>query len=159
MFLQDKEARELQAAQQEVMALRARVHQLETDTHSSSSLELKNLSLQQVCAVLNTAHMCSTGLEPNVLVTIEPPTGLAKAPWVWQRTVCRDGFTVEMCMTTETAAEVSTHTHTHRFVVHAQRSCRPSSMPQSCTSRVSTKQASTDDGMLHLLGIGQLEHN
>ncbi|KAL0041347.1 hypothetical protein WJX79_000374 [Trebouxia sp. C0005] len=43
----DKEARELQAAQQEVIALRARVHQLESDTHSSSSLELKNLSLQQ----------------------------------------------------------------------------------------------------------------
>jgi len=110
VFLQDKEARELQAAQQEVMALRARVHQLETDTHSSSSLELKNLSLQQVCAVLDTAHMCSTGLEPNVFVTIEPPTGLAKAPWVWQRTVCRDCFSVGMCMTTETADEVSTHT-------------------------------------------------
>ncbi|KAL0050284.1 hypothetical protein WJX82_008110 [Trebouxia sp. C0006] len=43
----DKEARELQAAQQEAVALRARVHQLESDTHSSSSLELKNLSLQQ----------------------------------------------------------------------------------------------------------------
>jgi len=55
--VQDKEARELQAAQQEVVALRARVHQLESDTHSSSSLELKNLSLQQVCALLNTAHM------------------------------------------------------------------------------------------------------
>ncbi|KAL0042207.1 hypothetical protein WJX77_006142 [Trebouxia sp. C0004] len=43
----DKEARERQAAQQEVVALRARVHQLESDTHSSSSLELKNLSLRQ----------------------------------------------------------------------------------------------------------------
>ncbi|KAL3160909.1 hypothetical protein ABBQ38_009301 [Trebouxia sp. C0009 RCD-2024] len=39
---------ELEAAQQEVVALRARVQQLELDTHSSSSLELKNLSLQQV---------------------------------------------------------------------------------------------------------------
>lgn len=67
MSVQDKEARELQAAQQEVVALRARVHQLESDTHSSSSLELKNLSLQQVCAVLHTAHMCSTGLEASVL--------------------------------------------------------------------------------------------
>jgi len=57
--VQDKEARELQAAQQEAVALRARVHQLESDTHSSSSLELKNLSLQQVCALLNTAHMQS----------------------------------------------------------------------------------------------------
>ena len=87
MCLQDKEARELQAAQQEVMALRARVRQLESDTHSSSSLELKNLSLQQVCAVLNTAHMHSTGLEPSVLVTNELPTGLAKAPWVWQQSL------------------------------------------------------------------------
>lgn len=43
----DKE-QELQAAQQEVVTLRARVKQLESDTHSSSSLELKNLSLQQV---------------------------------------------------------------------------------------------------------------
>lgn len=43
----DKE-RELEVAQQEVVALRARVQQLESDTHSSSSLELKNLSLQQV---------------------------------------------------------------------------------------------------------------
>ena len=87
MFVQDKEARELQAAQQEVMALRARVRQLESDTHSSSSLELKNLSLQQVCAVLNTAHMHSTSLEPSVLVTNERSTGLAKAPWVWQQSL------------------------------------------------------------------------
>lgn len=43
----DKE-QELETAQQEVVALRARVKQLESDTHSSSSLELKNLSLQQV---------------------------------------------------------------------------------------------------------------
>ncbi len=108
MSVQDKEARELQAAQQEVVALRARVHQLESDTHSSSSLELKNLSLQQVCAVLDTAHMRSVScvmcvfvgvflcvvfvysFEPSVLVTIQLLTGLAKAPCMWQRTVCQD---------------------------------------------------------------------
>lgn len=49
-FGQDDKAQELEVAQQEVMALRARVKQLESDTHSSSSLELKNLSLQQVTA-------------------------------------------------------------------------------------------------------------
>ena len=45
---QDDKEQELEAAQHEVVALRARVKQLESDTHSSSSLELKNLSLQQV---------------------------------------------------------------------------------------------------------------
>ena len=45
---QGDKGQELEAAQREVMALRARVQQLESDTHSSSSLELKNLSLQQV---------------------------------------------------------------------------------------------------------------
>lgn len=48
--MQDDKFRELEVAQQEVVALRARVHQLESDTHSASSLELKNLSLQQVTA-------------------------------------------------------------------------------------------------------------
>lgn len=47
-IVKGSKAQELEAAQQEVMALRARVQQLESDTHSSSSLELKNLSLQQV---------------------------------------------------------------------------------------------------------------
>ena len=79
MSVQDKEARELKAAQQEVMVLRARVHQLESDTHSSSSLELKNLSLQQVCAVPNTAHMCCTGPEPSMVMTYELPIGVGKA--------------------------------------------------------------------------------
>lgn len=39
---------ELAAARQEVVALRSRVQQLEADTASSSSLELKHLSLRQV---------------------------------------------------------------------------------------------------------------
>ena len=46
--MQDEQAQELQIAQQEVVTLRARVQQLESDTHSSSSLERQNLSLQQV---------------------------------------------------------------------------------------------------------------
>ena len=48
MHVQDKQAQELRTAQQEVVKLRARVQQLESDTHSSTSLERQNLSLQQV---------------------------------------------------------------------------------------------------------------
>lgn len=43
---------ELEIARQEVVALRSRVQQLESDTASSSSLELKHLSLRQVSLFL-----------------------------------------------------------------------------------------------------------
>ena len=47
-IVQDGQKQELQHAQQEVLALRVRVKQLESDTHSTSSLEQRHLSLQQV---------------------------------------------------------------------------------------------------------------
>ena len=49
----------MEIAQQEIVTLRARVQQLESDTHSSSSLELKNLSLQQVWLTI----LCDTPIK------------------------------------------------------------------------------------------------
>ena len=52
-------------ARQEVAALRSRVQQLESDTASSSSLELKHLSLRQVSMLVFCSSLCPSNAQAS----------------------------------------------------------------------------------------------